>query len=55
MISSNPIYSQQTSLTNGNLTTEDLSLAHHGGLLTNMILHLKKKSTFSMVIEVFIF
>lgn len=56
MISSNPIYSQQTSSTNGNLTTEDLSLAHHSGLLINMILLIKKKkSTFSMVIEVFIF
>lgn len=43
MISSNPIYSQQTSSTNGNLTTEDLSLAHHSGLLINMILLIKKK------------
>ena len=44
MISSNPIYSQQTSSTNGNLTTEDLSLAHHSGLLINMILLIKKKN-----------
>lgn len=43
MISSNPIYSQQTSSTNGNLTSGDLSLAHHGGLLINMILQIKKK------------